>query len=272
MGGRIPYLIQEGYCLVIPFLWDILVVVVVDHNTDLSQQNIPTKDGILSVVKVSLTWHVDYKNPFSVMRYFDVGGLDGVEKILDDPTNQGVRMYAIELGTDGALAEKAEFRAHIITELTKSEEPALREAFMNGLSHLVLKIVGVEIIQLTVPDIGLPESVMKRRQEIANEKYDKKKETIERNHNIRSMKKIRDENKLSPKETAEFWLISQGKIKKDVHEEEITVNGMEGNDPLGLTVTLQLLAGGMKGRSGGKGDKKKGKKGDKPEEDEEADE
>jgi hypothetical protein len=143
---------------------------------------------------------------------------------------------------------------------------------MNGLSHLVLKIVGVEIIQLTVPDIGLPESVMKRRQEIANEKYDKKKETIERNHNIRSMKKIRDENKLSPKETAEFWLISQGKIKKDVHEEEITVNGMEGNDPLGLTVPLQLLAGGMKGRSGGKGDKKKGKKGDKPEEDEEADE
>lgn len=255
-GGRISYLHQEGYHLVVPYVWDLYVLDVTDKNTDLSQTNVPVKNGTIGVL-ASMTWHPDYKNPFSIMRYLDIGQVAGVEDIIDDPTNQGIRQHAIKKKLEPALRDKEGFRDAIINAVINVEDETLRSlistAFKNGSKHLVPKLLGIEILQITVPDIALPEDIEKIRKRLVIEEIQKKSETTERDHNISSIKAYRDEGGLDANAAAEFHLISQKKIKKAVNEQKLTVSGMPANsDPFGLTVPLQALGSLMKGGGGGR--------------------
>lgn len=258
-GKRIPYLKQEGYALSIPYVWDLIRVDVTDKNTDLSRDKVVTKDGIVNVA-ASMTWHVDYQNPYSVIRYVDVGGLYNVVNIVDDPAGEGMRVHAISETSEEALNDKEGFRNQIIDSVGKTEDQDYRADFKSGGKHLILKTVGIEITQLTVPDVMLPEGAIKRRQEITNEKYDTEKENIERNHNIESLKMIRDDVGLTPNDAAEFWLISQGKLPKTTHEERINVVGLDNGNNLfaGLIPAFQMLGKALHQGQGGK-EKKGGK-------------
>ncbi|HOX30363.1 MAG TPA: SPFH domain-containing protein [Candidatus Paceibacterota bacterium] len=254
MGGRIPYLVQEGYCLVIPFIWDVIRIDVMDKNTDLSQVRVAVKNGTIGVL-ASMTWHPDYKNPFSVIRYLDVGQAAGVEDIISDPTNQGIREYAITKKMEKALKDKKGFREAIISTIVNVEDEALKSemisSFNNGSRHLVLRLVGIEILQITVPDIGLPDYIQKARDDLAKEELEQRSEKTEREHFRDSIIELRDRIGLNPEKATETWLLFRKLIKKDVHQEQIEVSGLEGKDPLGLTTPLHLLSRGMQARQGG---------------------
>ena len=259
LGARIPLLKQEGYHLTIPYLWDLIRVDVTDKNTDLSQEEVATKDGQVGV-DASMTWRPNYNNPFDMIRYIDAGGVNGIEDITDDPIREGVRDFAIIKDTDDLLKDKAGLRKKIIDILGKTEDRTLRTAFKNGKGHLYLKLVGIEILQITVPEIVLPDSIKVRRNEMVNEKYDRAKEVTERDHNVESINKYVTESKLPPAAAAEVHLISQEKIVKSIHEEEFNVKGLNSrDDPFGLLKAAQIWISGN--REGGKGrnkDKNKG--------------
>jgi regulator of protease activity HflC (stomatin/prohibitin superfamily) len=260
LGERLPLLKQEGWNLVIPYIWDLIRVDVTEKNTDLSQKKVTTTDGEVGV-SASMTWRPDYKNPFAMIRYLDVGTVEGVEEITDDPTNQAIRAHAIGETTDQAQADKEGFRNEIIDQLGRSECEELRDSFKNGQGHLALKLVGIEVTQMTVPDVALPEEVQKRKINIVNEKYDKKQETIERNHSINSIVKIRDKIGLTPDKATQFWQTERKKVKLDVHEEVINIQGQGGGlgDLMaGARVLAQAFAGANKGRKDG--DEGRGKK------------
>jgi hypothetical protein len=260
-GKRIPYLKQEGYALTVPYLWDLFLVDVTDKNTDFLHDQVMTSDGMV-IVASSITWRVDYLNPFSVIQYLDAGTIDGVENIIDDPVEQGVRVHAISETSEEAQDDKEGFQNQIIDSLGKTEDKDYLADFKNGGKHLVLKMVGIEIIQLTVPDVMLPKGALERKLEISNEKYDTEKENLENAHNIEALQKLQKGTSLEPKDAAEFWLISQGKLPKTIHEEKITVSGLErGSDPLGLVTPFQLLGRSLSRSGSGQGDK--GKKGGK---------
>lgn len=265
MGGRIPHLVQEGWQLYIPYIWDIVRKDVTDKNTDLSQDQVMTKDGVVDV-SASMTWHPDYNNPFAMIRYLDVGCVDGVEDIIDDPAEEGIRIHAIEGTTDQAQQDKQGFRGKIIDSIGRTENEEMRIAFKNAERHLMLKNVGIEIIQLTVPDVILPEEVLKRKQEIVNEKYDRTKEVIERDHSIRSIKKIIDKTGLTPELATDFWQTERSKVPKRINEQKIVIRGSKGGFG-DLLAMAQIIAQGLAGRGKDPKRQKKGKQKDEDEED-----
>ncbi len=258
MGGRIPYLKQEGYCLVIPFFWDLIRIDVADKNTDLSQENVPAKNGTIGVL-ASMTWHPDYKDPIAMIRYIDAGMAAGVEDILDDPANQGIREYAIGMKVEKALKDKKGFRKAIIGAMLNVEDAELNdvvEAFKNGTKRLTPKLVGIRILQITVPDIVLPADIEKARKKLAIEELQRKSESTERNHFEASIISLRDNVGLSPEKATESWMIWRKLIKKDVHQELFDVSGLGDKDPMGLTSPIHLLARGLQGKKGGGTDRK----------------
>jgi len=93
LGKRIGEVKNEGWRILLPKIYDVILIDVTKKNKDLSPEAVRTPDLALLEIPISITWTPDENN---LIEYLNSGGEENVWKILEDIVRERVREWAID--------------------------------------------------------------------------------------------------------------------------------------------------------------------------------
>jgi hypothetical protein len=222
-GERIDDVKKEGWRLFapfFPFFYDAILVDVEKKEKDFLPEDVRSQEKAELEINNAITWTPDKDVPKNLKEYLNVGGKEGVEKILKDIIGEACRQYAIGRGWEEVLDTRDELAMNIIKALTgESGKRAerLRESLKRGNGVAKIPSLGIVLNRFNVGRIKVIGELGKDAEKIALEKRQMGAETVEIQH-VRERTKEMMEIGLSAKDAVEVVQTERAKVKKDIKE------------------------------------------------------